>query len=382
MNRILKIGMDVHSKTFNLCAIEPSVSSKEKIIAADKVPADYQSVLQFIGQLKNKLGSQDTYIIECGYEAGCLGYSLQRALTAAQVDCTILAPTTMLTTSGKRVKTDARDALHIAKCLAYGGYSSVHIPTVKDDGVKEYIRMRDARKNSLKKVKQQINSFCMRQGHIYSGTKWTLAHLKWLRSLEFDDSLLLETLIDYLAEYERLSSTIERMDARIEEFATDPCYLPKVKELRCLLGIKTHTALALIVETGDFTRFAKGNTFAAYIGLAPGERSSGESIHRTGITKAGNIHLRRLLIEASEGICRGTVGYKSKDLRARQKGNREEVIYYADKANERLRRKYYKMIHTKRRNVVVAAVARELACFVWGIMTGNIEPRHLGVKAG
>ena len=382
MNRILKIGMDVHSKTFNLCAIEPSVSSKEKIIAADKVPADYQSVLQFIGQLKNKLGSQDTYTIECGYEAGCLGYSLQRALTAAQVDCTILAPTTMLTTSGKRVKTDARDALHIAKCLAYGGYSPVHIPTVKDDGVKEYIRMRDARKNSLKKVKQQINSFCMRHGYIYSGTKWTLAHLKWLRSLEFDDSLLLETLIDYMAEYERLSSEIERMDARIEEFATDPCYLPKVKELRCLLGIKTHTALALIVETGDFTRFAKGNTFAAYIGLAPGERSSGESIHRTGITKAGNIHLRRLLIEASEGICRGTVGYKSKDLRARQKGNTREVIDYADKANERLRRKYYKMIHTKRRNVVVAAVARELACFVWGIMTGNIEPRHLGVKAG
>ena len=172
------------------------------------------------------------------------------------------------------------------------------------------------------------------------------------------------------------------MDARIEELAIDPDYFPKVKELRCLLGVKTHTALALIVETGDFTRFAKGNTFAAFIGLAPGERSSGESIHRTGITKAGNSHLRRLLIEAAEGICRGTVGYKSKDLRARQKGNREEVINYADKANERLRRKYYKMIYTKRRNVIVAAVARELACFIWGIMTGNIEPRHLGVNAG
>lgn len=382
MNRILKIGMDVHSKTFNLCAIEPSISSKEKIITADKVPANSQSVLQFIEQLKNKLGSQDTYIIECGYEAGCLGYSLQRALAAAHIDCTILAPTTMLTTPGKRVKTDARDALCIAKCLAYGGYSAVHVPTIKDNGVKEYIRMRDAHKGSLKKIKQRINSFCMRNGHIYSGTKWTIAHLKWLRSLEFDDDLLQETLTEYLAEYDRLLSKVELMNARIEELAADPDYFPKIKELRCLLGVKTHTALSLMVETGDFTRFSKGNTFAAFVGLAPGERSSGESIHRTGITKAGNSHSRCVLIEAAEGICRGTVGYKSKDLRARQKGNTREVINYADKANERLRRKYYKMMHDKRRNVVVAAIARELACFVWGIMTGNIEPRHIGVKAG
>ncbi len=383
MNRILKIGMDVHSKTFNLCAIEPSVSNKEKIIATDKVPASSQSVLQFIERLKNKLGPQDTYTIECGYEAGCLGYSLQRALAAAHVDCTILAPTTMFTTPGKRVKTDARDALCIAKCLAYGGYRPVHIPTVKDAGVKEYIRARNAQKRHLKRTKQQINSFCMRQGYTYSGTKWTLAHLKWLRSLEFDDAFLLETLTEYLAEYDRLFSLVERMDARIKEIAAEPEYAPKVKELCCLLGVKTHTALSLIVETGDFTRFKKGNTFAAFVGLAPGERSSGESIHRTGITKAGNSHSRRALIEAAEGICRGNIGYKSKDLRARQKGNREEVIYYADKANERLRRKYYKMISSgKKRNVAVAAVARELACFIWGIMTGNIEPRHLGVKAG
>ena len=141
-----------------------------------------------------------------------------------------------------------------------------------------------------------------------------------------------------------------------------------------LLGIKTHTALSLIVETGDFIRFRKGNVYAAYLGLAPGEHSSAESGGRLGITKAGNSHLRRLLIEAAGGICKGQIGKKSKDLIARQKGNPADVIAYADKANVRLRSKYYRLTrHGKKRNVAVAAVARELACFVWGMMTENIH---------
>lgn len=144
--------------------------------------------------------------------------------------------------------------------------------------------------------------------------------------------------------------------------------------MKCFLGIKTHTALSLIVETGEFERFAKGNQYASYLGLAPGENSSSDSVHRLGITKAGNSHLRQLLIEASSGICKGAVGHKSKELRARQNGNTAEVIAYADKANTRLRSRYYKFIrHGKKRNVAVAAIARELACFVLGMMTDNIE---------
>jgi transposase len=147
-----------------------------------------------------------------------------------------------------------------------------------------------------------------------------------------------------------------------------------VKKLECFLGIKTHTALSLIVETGDFARFNKGNVYAAYLGLAPGEHSSSDDMNRLGITKAGNSHLRRLLIEASGGICKGVIGQKSKALKARQSGNTAEVIAYADKANVRLRRKYYKLIHRgKKRNIAVAAVARELACFVWGMMTNDIQ---------
>jgi transposase len=202
-----------------------------------------------------------------------------------------------------------------------------------------------------------------------------MAHWKWLKQLELS-LLYRETLDEYMASYEEQVAKIERFDLRIEELASQEKYHEKVKKLSCFLGIKTHTALSLIVETGDFERFAKGNTYAAYLGLAPGESSSGEHIQRGGITKAGNSHLRLLLIEAAGGICKGAIGHKSKDLRARQNGNTAEVIAYADKANTRLRSRYYKFIrHGKKRNVAVAAIARELACFVWGMMTDNIEPR-------
>ena len=373
MNRILKIGMDVHSTNYTLCAMEPVIGAEDRIFANIKVTPDYKNILMFIENLKQKLGLNDTYDIECGYEAGCLGYSLYNELTAAGVKCVILAPTTMLTQQGQRIKTDARDAVMIAQCLSYGGYHPVYIPTEEDDSVKEYLRMRDDMKLALKKVKQQINAFCLRHGYHYDKTKWTIAHLKWLKQLDLS-ALYRETLDEYMASYDEQTAKIERFDKRIEELASQERYQKKVEKLGCFLGIKTHTALSLIVETGDFERFAKGNVYAAYLGLAPGERSSSDNINRLGITKAGNRHLRQLLIEAAGGICKGAVGHKSKDLRQRQNGNTADVIAYADKANTRLRSRYYKFIrHGKKRNVAVAAIARELACFIWGMMTDHIS---------
>lgn len=373
MNRILKIGMDVHSKNYTLCAMEPVIGAKDRVFANIQVTADYKNILMFLENLKQKLGMQDTYDIECGYEAGCLGYSLYNQLTAAGVKCVILAPTTMLTQQGQRIKTDARDAHMIAQCLSYGGYHPVYIPTEKDNAVKEYLRMREDHKKALKKIKQQINAFCLRQGKYYEGTKWTIAHLKWLKKLELA-AMNQETLEEYLASYDEQTAKIERFDGRIEEIAGQTEYAEKVKKLGCFLGIKTYTALSLIVETGDYKRFQKGNIYAAYLGLAPGEHSSAEKVKRLGITKAGNRHLRLLLVEAAGGICKGAVGHKSKALRKRQEGNGAEIISYADKANSRMRSKYYRLIrHGKKRNVAVAAIARELACFVWGMMTGNIN---------
>lgn len=373
MNRILKIGMDVHSTKYTLCAMEPVIGEEDRVFASIKETPDYKNILMFIENLKMKLGADNKYDIQCGYEAGCLGYSLYNQLTFAGVKCVILAPTTMLTQQGIRIKTDARDAYMIAQCLSYGGYHAVYIPTEEDDSVKEYLRMRDDHKLALKSVKQQINAFCLRHGYKYEGTKWTIAHLKWLRKLDVR-GLNRETLDEYMATYEENEAKIERYDKRIEEIAEQENYREKVKKLECFLGIKTHTALSLIVETGDYRRFAKGNVYAAYLGLAPGEHSSSNNVNRTGITKAGNRHLRSLLIESAGGICKGAVGHKSKDLRARQNGNPADVIAYADKANTRLRSRYYKFIrHGKKRNVAVAVIARELACFVWGMMTENIE---------
>ena len=381
MNRIIKIGMDVHSTNYTLCAMEPVLDGEDRIFTNIQVTPDYENVIQFIDNLKERLGSSDSYSIECGYEAGCLGYSLYHQLTKAGVKCTILAPTTMLTQQGKRVKTDKRDAVMIAQCLSYGGYHAVHVPTDKDASVKEYLRMRDDHKLALKKIKQQINAFCLRHGYIYDSHKWTIRHLDWLKKLDLSE-LYRETLNEYMTSYEEQTAKIERFDKRIEELAADSDYHENVRKLSCLLGIQTYTALSLIVETGDFKRFRKGNTYAAFLGLAPGESSSGEKISRTGITKAGNNHLRTLLIEAATGICKGQVGHKSKALCARQAGNPAEVIAYADRGNIRMRSKYKRMIRReKKRNVAVAAIARELACYVWGIMTNHIEPREEGKKA-
>ena len=373
MNRIIKIGMDVHSTNYTLCAMEPTIGAEDRVFGEIQVAPDYKEIILFIESLKMKLGFHDDYSIECGYEAGCLGYTLYHQLTNAGIKCVILAPTTMLSTKGKRIKTDKRDARLIAQCLCYGGYHPVYIPTKEDDAVKEYIRMRDDHKQILKSLKQQINAFVLRHGHQYSGTKWTIKHVIWLSKLDLDP-MYRDPLNEYMASYEEQESKIERYDKRIEEIAAEERYQENVRKLGCLLGISTHTALSLVVETGDFKRFAKGNIYAAYLGLAPGEHSSSTSVNRLGLSKAGNTHLRCLLVEAARSICKGAVGHKSKRLRARQIGQSAEVIAYADKANTRLRSKYYRMIrHGKAKNVAVAAVARELACFIWGMMSGNIS---------
>ena len=373
MNRIIKIGMDVHSTNYTLCAMEPTIGAEDRIFGQVQVAPDYKEVICFIESLKMKLGFFDHYSIECGYEAGFLGYTLYHQLMCAGIKCVILAPTTMLTPQGQRIKTDKRDAHLIAQCLCYGGYHPVYIPTGEDDAVKEYLRMRDDHKLALKKLKQQINAFVLRHGNLYAGTKWTIKHVTWLKKLELDP-MYRETLDEYMVSYEEQEAKIERYDQRIEEIAAEARYKKNAEKLGCFLGISTHTALSLIVETGDFKRFAKGNTYAAFLGLVPGERSSSKNVNRLGISKAGNTHLRCLLIEAAKGICKGVIGHKSKKLRSRQSAQPADVIAYADKANTRLRSKYYKMIrHGKKKNVAVAAVARELSCFIWGMMTGNIS---------
>ena len=276
-------------------------------------------------------------------------------------------------TNTSHIKTDKRDAANIARCLAFRSYTEVFIPTKEDESVKDYIRMRDDHQKILKAIKQQILALVFRHGSVYDGGKnyWTGKHLTWLKSLEMDDSTLQNSLEEYLLTYTCLSDKIERFDNQIEEIAMRESYAERVKKLECLIGIRTHTALATIVEIGDFNRFENPKNLSAYLGLVPGEDSSNGKHHRLSITKAGNSHVRRLLVEAAQSYTRGTIGFKSKALKQRQSGNLPQVIAYADKANERMRRKYYRLTlkNNVKRNVAVTAIARELSCFIWGLMT-------------
>lgn len=370
MNSIVYVGMDVHKESITLCCY---THREDRIQYQQRVDSDHKLVLKYLAQIRKQYPEDTQYV--CGYEAGCLGYTLYHQLTAQGVSCIILAPTTMAIRNTKGIKTDKKDAANIAKCLAFHTYSPVHIPTDEDNSIKEYIRMRDDHKKALKVIKQQILALVLRHGCRFETgrSRWTVAHLKWLHSLKLGGAVQ-ESLDEYLITYEYLVNKLERFDKRIEDLAQGERYARKVKRLCCLIGVKTHTALATIVEVGDFERFAKADRFAAYLGLVPGESSSGETQHRGGITKAGNTHVRRLLVEAAQAYARGRIGYKSMALKKRQEGNSPEAIAYADKANERLRRKFYRMVLTNRanRNVAVTAVARELACFIWGLMTDNI----------
>lgn len=368
--------MDVHTTNYTLCAKEPFFGNNgfESIIVleATLLPT-VKSILSFIDEIKRI--SEEECDILCGYEAGGLGYSLFHELKKHDINCVILAPSTMMEPkTGTRIKTDHHDARAIADCMMTSGACSyVYIPSKSDDDIKCYLRMRNDHKISLKKVKQQIHAFCLTQGYRYEKTPWTQKHLLWLRNIDLS-IIDREILNEYLHTYQFLAERIEIFDNRIEEFALQKEYAESVKKLGCFLGIKTHTALSLIVEIGDFKRFKHPQAFAAFLGLVPGELSSGTTIRRTSITKAGNTHLRKLLIEASQGICKGRVGYKSKALKARQKGNLPEVISYADKANVRLRKKYVRMLFKgKNHNLAVTAIAREFACFIWGMMTDHIS---------
>lgn len=375
MNRIIKIGMDVHTTNYTLCIFEPSFEHDGTVHCITQVKPEVKNIIRVIETFKKKHENEELNIV-CGYEAGCLGYSLYHELKEKGIECVILAPTTMKTEKGgRKLKNDYRDAKMIAECLAYGGYSAVHVPTELDNSVKEFIRMRDDIKENLKSIKQQIIAFLTRNGKQFDGKSfWTRKHIDWINTVSFSEPLLQDTLKEYMIEYNHLCDRVETLDKQIEEILVKEEYVEKVQQLQCLIGIKTHTALSLIVETSDFNRFKKGNMYSAYLGLIPGDDSSGGQENKLGITKAGNSHLRKLLVEAAQGYTRGKVGFKSKVLKSRQEKCSSEVVAYADRANERLRRKYYRMIlRGKRYNVAKTAIARELACFVWGIMTDHID---------
>lgn len=376
MNRIVYIGMDVHTSNYTLCSLDPGYGvKKDNYFAEVQFTNNFvTNVVNYVSNLKKKM--KDCEFV-CGYEAGCLGYSTYKDLTKAGIKCVIMAPSTMaVQKGGKKVKNDRRDARVIAQCLAYQTYKEVYVLSEHDEAVRGYLRMRDSHKKELKRIKQQIIAFCTGHG-LFSPTKsnWTVAHLKWLKGLKFNDPVEQEIINEYLSSYTYLCDKIKAMDVRIEVLASEKQYCENVKKLRCIKGIETNVALTLLAEIGDFNRFSKPTDFASYLGLIPGEQSSGDKVRGTGITKAGNSTLRRKLTESAKGYWRGRIGIKSATFKKLEKELPKEVTEYALKANTRLQRKFFNMTHVKGKNMNVAAsaCAREMACFVWGLITNHYD---------
>lgn len=380
MKSLIYVGMDVHKESYSLCTY---LISTGEFIGETKIEAKPLLIKEYLDNITKLLKEEKNYNeieFETCYEAGCLGFSLYKEMVRLGINCKIVAPTTLYKSADASVKkNDRRDAKMLARNLAYGTCSFVHIPDDVDLETKEYIRMRMAHTKALKKIKQQIISFCLRCGHKYDGENyWTFRHLKWLRDLELTE-FLREILDEYIDTFEKSQEKLDRLEGKILERSNTERYKKDTDNLNCLKGLTKQGAMTIISEIGDFSRFATPKELCAYLGLVPGERSSDGKGPNLGITKLGNCIVRTQLIESAQAIVRGCPGHKSKRTIAKQKGQDIRIISYCDRAIDRLMRKYHHLIlRGVNYNKAITAIARELACFIWGIMNNKLEERVIG----
>ena len=368
----LYVGIDVHKDTYSLCCFD---FQRNELSDEITIRATTKGVIKYLEAIRKK--HREEVLFACGYEAVPTGYGLCRELQKAGYGCVVMAPTTMSNPDGKRrIKTDRIDARAISRILAYKSYSQVHLPSEEIEALKEYTRARYAKKRMLKKAKQELLSFLLRNGKTYpeSGNYWTEKFFNWIKTVQFSKKWMQEAFNEYLAEVYSLKAKIERMDMKIREIAGLEIIKDKVDKLVCFSGIDVSTAVETVVEINDFTRFATAAQFVSYLGLCPGQDSSGKRKTMLPLTKAGNCRVRTLLCESAKAIKRtNPYGQKSGRILERQKNASPEIVAYADKATKRIRTKMKNLEECgKNYNVSSAAGARELACFVWGMMNGKI----------
>ena len=310
--------------------------------------------------------------VHATYEAGCFGFDLYRQLSALGVSVVVAAPGLIPRKPADRVKTDRRDAHSLALALRAGQLTGVYVPTEQDESVRDYLRMYDGLRGDLRICKQRVLQFLLRRGIRYEGGgPWTVKHKHWLSSLEFPQSRDRQTLDMYLSQMQELEARCAEVATEVESIAAQDCYRQQTKKLTAFKGIKTLIPLSFVADIGDFRRFASARQFMAYLGLVPSERSSGNKRRQGGITKAGNSHLRRLLVEAAWHY--RSYHPSSRDLTERRRGLDPALLSYANRAGRRLNRKYMHMVlRGKRSQVAVTAVTRELAGFLWGAMTDQV----------
>ncbi len=305
------------------------------------------------------------------YEAGVCGFVLKRQIEALGSDCMVIAPSLVPVKQGDRIKTDRRDARKLLGQFIAGQLTEVYPPNPEQEAAREITRCREAAREDLTRARHQLVKFLTRHGYIYTdGNHWTGKHKTWLRSLQFDVSDLEDIFNSYHTQLEHCQQRLVTQTKEVEALAARPAYREAVGRLRCLRGVDTLTAITLLTELFEFGRFDSPRRLMAYLGLVPSEFSSGEKRRPGAITKTGNRRVRRMLIESAWHYRhRSTV---SKTLKRRRDGQPQWAIDVADRAMQRLHKRYRRLSERgKMPQKVVVAVARELAGFIWALLRGQ-----------
>jgi len=303
------------------------------------------------------------------YEAGVSGYDLYRQITACEVECQVIAPALTPRRPGQRIKTDRRDAAKLVRLFRAGELTAIHVPDEAEEGVRDLVRCREDSRRDVLRWRHRLLKFLDRHGRLYvTGKNWTHRHWTWIRSQRFELPVLQRTFEATLFTLEQALARVAELDKEIAAIAVTERYQAPVGWLRCFRGIDTLSAMILLAEIVDFQRFRHPRELMAYLGLVPSEYSSGSAERRGGITKAGNSHARRVLVEAAWHYRhRPTV---SGALRHRTADQPPHIVGQAWRAQQRLHRRYRHLIgHGKRPPIAVVAVARELVGFIWAAMT-------------
>lgn len=359
MPKMIWVGLDVHKNSTTAAILEDDARDGEVV----RLSAD----LNELRKLFRRLAARGP--IRACYEASAVGFVVHRVLEREGFSCEVIAPSLIPTKPGDRRKTDRRDALQLARLYRSGHLTPVQVPDEEQEAVRSLVRTRFALLLQTKKCKQRIHSLLLRQGLVFREGKsyWTKLHRTWLagvrREAQGPIATVLHTELELL---EYLETQIRSLDNEIAHLAERPPYRPVVEALECLRGVKTLTAMTLVTEIGDIHRFRSPRALMSWIGLVPSEHSSGDRERRGPITKAGNAHLRRVLVEAGHNH-RVKAG-ANLILDRRRQGQPAECVGIAIKAQHRLSRRYWHLVQRKHHNIAVIAVARELCGFIWALM--------------
>jgi transposase len=348
------VGLDVHARSVAAAAIDAVTG---ELVQARLTPS-HDQIRSWVQDLPGPAA--------VAYEAGPTGFGLSRSLNGSGIRCVVAAPSKLQRPSGDRVKTDAKDAIHLARLLRLEEITPVVVPTVAQEAARDLVRAREECRGDLMRARHRLSKLLLRHGIVYSeGQAWTGAHDAWLRRQHFGSPA---TQMAYESDYEAVlmvKARRDRLDAAIAAMAADSEFTPLLHRLGCLRGVSTLTGFALAVEIGDWDRFT-GRTIGSFVGLVPSEYSSGQSRVQGSITKTGNTHLRRLLVEAA---WHHRTRYRAgKTLRDRWELASPAARARGDEGNRRLHARWVTFTHRRKRPVIAnVAVARELAGWCWSL---------------